>query len=239
MELITHKNLVIITGATKGIGKEIAGIFAGNGFPLSICSRHIKDLQETAVWLKKKGSPSVHYKKTDLSKRKEVLAYGKEILNRKLKISALINNGGVYLKDTQENKQGEILEFLLRTNLFSAYYLTHYILPEFKKQKTGHIINICSVAGLKPFPDGIAYGISKFAMRGMGLSLREELKKHKVKITTIYPGATYTDSWKGTKLPVSRFMPAEEVAQVVWNCFNTSPRTVIEEVVMRPMAGDL
>jgi len=198
----------------------------------------MNDLKESAKWLKEKGAPLVHFTKTDLTEKKEVLAYGKEILKLNCRIAGLINNAGVYVRDDSKNNSVDNLEFLIRTNLLSAFYLTNKLLPVFKKQKAGHIINISSVAGLKSFPQGMSYGISKFALRGMGLGLREELKKYSVKVSTIYPGATFTDSWKGTKVPVSQFMPAEEVAQVVWNCFNTSPRTVIEEVVMRPMGGD-
>ncbi len=76
-------------------------------------------------------------------------------------------------------------------------------------------------------------------MYGMTKVLREEMKEHDVRVTAILPGATHTSSWDGVDVPEERFMKASEVADVVWNCYQMSERTVIEEVVMRPQLGDL
>jgi hypothetical protein len=106
-------------------------------------------------------------------------------------------------------------------------------------QKCGHIFNMCSIASLHAYANGGSYSISKFAMLGFSKSLREELKPHGVKVTSLMPGATLTDSWAGVDLPESRFMKAEDIAQLIFDVYNLSASTVIEEVVLRPVLGDI
>ena len=78
-----------------------------------------------------------------------------------------------------------------------------------------------------------------FALLGMSKVLREEMKEHDVRVTSIMPGATLTASWEGVELPEERFMKADDVAETVWNAYVMSKRTVIEEIVMRPQLGDI
>ena len=108
-----------------------------------------------------------------------------------------------------------------------------------KERKTGDIFNICSVAGLKAYPNGGSYSISKFAMHGLSLGLREELKSHGIRVTAVHPGATYTASWEGVDLPEDRFIQASDVADLIWSVSQLSRSTVIEELVIRPQLGDI
>ena len=89
------------------------------------------------------------------------------------------------------------------------------------------------------YPQGGSYAISKFAMLGFSKCLREELKPHNIKVTAIMPGATLTDSWKGVELPEERFIPAEDIASIIYNTTLLSDRTVVEDIVIRPQLGDL
>lgn len=96
-----------------------------------------------------------------------------------------------------------------------------------------------SVAGLTAYPNGGTYAVSKWAMLGMTKCLREELKPHQIKVTSILAGATYTSSWEGVDLPIERFMKSEDVAESVWAAYNLSPQSVVEEIVIRPQLGDI
>ncbi|MEL7342484.1 MAG: SDR family NAD(P)-dependent oxidoreductase, partial [Bacteroidota bacterium] len=87
--------------------------------------------------------------------------------------------------------------------------------------------------------NGGSYSISKFAMLGFSKNLREELKPHGIRVMSVMPGATFTASWEGVDVPEERLMPAEDVASMVWAMYNTSYRTVVEEIIIRPMLGDL
>ena len=88
---------------------------------------------------------------------------------------------------------------MINTNLYSAYHLSRGLIPKMIENKSGDIFNICSVAGLKAYPNGGSYSISKFAMHGMSLGLREELKLHGIRVTAVHPGATLTASWDGSR----------------------------------------
>jgi short-subunit dehydrogenase len=90
-----------------------------------------------------------------------------------------------------------------------------------------------------PYIDGGSYCISKFALLGFSKVLREELKAQKIKVTSILPGATLTNSWAGVNLPKERFIDADELAKSIYAAYDLGPSTVIEELLVRPMEGDI
>ena len=133
----------------------------------------------------------------------------------------------------------DVLEKTLNTNLFSAYYLTKKLAPQFINQKSGYIINMCSVASIKAYENGGSYSISKFALLGFSKVLREELKEYNIKVSSILPGATLTDSWHGTDLPESRFSKPEDIAELIYTITQLSAFSVVEDLVIRPQLGDI
>jgi short-subunit dehydrogenase len=106
-------------------------------------------------------------------------------------------------------------------------------------QNKGHIFNMCSVASEKAYPNGGSYSISKFALLGFSKNLREELKPKGIKVTSILPGATWSDSWAGFEGPEERLMQARDVAEVVLAALRMSASAVMEDIVLRPQLGDL
>ena len=135
--------------------------------------------------------------------------------------------------DTQKFAQ-----FVLK-NCDKIEILINNLLPQFIAQQSGHIFNICSVASSTILDNCTAYTISKHALLGFSHSLRHELKQHQVKVTTVVPGAIYTSSWDGVPVNPDRLMPTQDVAQAVADCYQLSKRTVVEDIVLRPMLGDL
>jgi short-subunit dehydrogenase len=135
-------------------------------------------------------------------------------------------------------KEGN-LEEMIQTNLYSAYHLTRTLLPHMMARKSGHIFNICSVASLKAYPNGGAYGISKFALLGFSRNLREEMKPLGIKVTAVLPGAAYSASWEGSGVDPERIMTAEDVARMVYAAAILSPQATVEDIVLRPQLGDL
>ncbi len=103
-------------------------------------------------------------------------------------------------------------------------------------EQTGQIFNMCSIASIMPYG---AYAVSKHALLGFSRVLREEVKDKGVRVTAVMPGATYTASWDGTDLPQERFMKAEDIAQSLWDIYQLSQQTVVEEIVLRPQLGDI
>ena len=116
---------------------------------------------------------------------------------------------------------------------------TRLLLPGMMARKTGHIFNMCSVASLKAYSNGGAYSISKFALAGFSANLREEMKAFGIKVTTVYPGAAYTDSWAGSGVDPQRIMEAGDVADMVLAASRLSPQATVEEILLRPQLGDL
>ena len=90
-----------------------------------------------------------------------------------------------------------------------------------------------------PYANGGSYSISKYAMLGMTKVLREEMKQHGIRVTAVLPGATLTPSWAGVDLPASRFIKPEDVAESVYGTYSLSKNSVVEEILIRPMEGDI
>ncbi len=137
------------------------------------------------------------------------------------------------------NEADGVLENTMQTNIYSAYYLTQQLVPAMIPHQSGHIFNMCSVASIKAYPNGGSYSISKFALLGFSKCLREELKEHHIKVTSILPGATLTDSWSGVDLPESRFSKPSDIAELIYSITQLSSLSVVEELVIRPQLGDI
>ncbi len=233
---------IVITGGTKGLGRAIAEKFIKGGFNVAVCARTESDLltmDKELGGLRAHESQSVLTAQCDISKKEELKAFASDVLHAFGHVDILVNNGGVFLPGQIYLEEDGLLEKLIETNLYSAYHLSRLLLPGMIKRNSGHIFNMCSVASIKAYPNGGSYSISKFAMLGLSKALREELKEFNIKVTSLLPGATLTDSWKGTELPESRFMKAEDVANLVWDIHHLSNNTVVEEVVLRPVLGDI
>jgi len=231
----------IITGGTKGIGRAIADKLASHGWELAICSRSEQDLMQAATDLKALGASAVHTYTVDVRSKQEVLVFGQFCLDKLDAPDLLVNNAGVFLPGAITEEADGALEQMIETNLYSAYHLTRKVVPSMKSQGSGLIINMASIASFMAYPNGGSYSISKFALRGFSMVLREELKPYSIKVTTIMPGATWSHSWAGMQdqLPESRLMQASDIADTVWSLIHLSPSAVVEEVVLRPQLGDL
>ena len=230
---------IIITGASKGLGKAFAEIFANNGDALLLCASKEQPLKETAAYLMQQYPLSeIHYKVADLSSKEQVKAFA-DWCNNFGPAAILINNAGRFIPGSVYNEEEGVLENMIATNLYSAYHLTRAILPQMITQKSGHIFNICSIASIQAYANGGSYSISKYAMLGFSKNLREELKPFHIKVTSVLPGATYTDSWAGTGVDEKRIMEAGDVAEMVFAASKLSVQACVEEIILRPQLGDL
>ena len=231
---------IIITGATKGIGRAIAEKFASQGFNVAICSRNNDDLKafKTAFQSKYPGI-EVLTKVADMRKKKDVLAFAGFIQKNWQEVDVLVNNAGLFIPGEITREAEGALEMMVETNLYSAYHLTRALLPIMINKGSGHIFNMCSIASLIAYPNGGSYSISKFALLGFSKVLREELKTKGIKVTSIMPGATWSASWAGADFAESRLMQADDIAIAAWSAWTMSPAAVVEEIVVRPQLGDL
>lgn len=230
---------VVITGAGKGMGKATAEKFAAEGDNLFICARNEKELSETAKELEEKYSCKVFYFPADLSDKRSALEFGKWVVQQAGQVDILINNAGQFIPGSIYNEEDGLLEKMIGINLYAAYHVTRSLLPAMMERKQGHIFNMCSIAALKAYENGGSYSISKFALMGFSKNLREELKPYNIKVTAVYPGAVYTSSWYGSGVSESRIMEAEDIAKIIFNSSKLSPQACVEDIVIRPLLGDL
>ena len=231
--------LAVVTGATKGIGRAVAERFAQAGFDIAVCARKEKDLDQMKAEIEKKFQVKVFVKAADASDKNQVNEFSQFVLQLNRPVHVLVNNAGHFIPgETMQEVEGT-LESMVESNVYSAYYTTRGLIASMKQNKSGHIFNMCSIASIKAYPNGGSYAISKFALLGFTKVLREELKPFGIRVTAVMPGATKTASWDGTDLPDSRFMKTEDVAEVIFNSYSISDRSVVEEVIIRPQLGDI
>lgn len=229
---------IVVTGATKGIGRATAEKFAKEGWDLALCSRSEKDLDKLKSTFNS-NNQKIIVQQCDVSDKEQLKKFAGNIRREFGAVDVLVNNAGIFIPGKVINEKEGTLEKLMSVNLFSAYHLTRMLLPEMRKKNSGHIFNLCSVASIKAYPNGGSYSITKFALLGLSKALREELKPHHIKVTSVISGAAYTNSWKGTEHSEERFMKAEDVAQVIWDATQLSLSAVTEEIILRPMLGDI
>ncbi len=229
---------VLITGGSRGIGRALALYFAEKQFDVAICARNQEKLEELALELKD-FKVNVIAEVCDVSKPEAIKAFCSKVLAQWKQIDILVNNAGTYLPGKVTEETDGTLEKLIETNLYSAYYFSKSIASSMITNGSGYIFNIASVAGLQAYPNGGSYSISKFAMIGLSKALREELKSHNIRVTNISPGAVLTDSWAGVDLPESRFISAKDIAKIVFDLHGLSPQTDVEDLVVRPILGDI
>jgi NADP-dependent 3-hydroxy acid dehydrogenase YdfG len=229
---------IVITGASRGIGKEIALYFAERGFNIAFCARTKQDVDALAQTLRE-FQVDVIAKAVDVRNVIQIKDFALEVLSAWGSIDILVNNAGTYLPGRVIDEKEGTLETLIETNLYSAYYFSRAFAPNLVEQKKGHIFNIASVAGQQAYPNGGSYSISKFAMIGLSKALREELKQQNIKVTTISPGPVFTDSWASAGIPEERFIPASDIGKLVFDLYHMSETTVIEDLTVRPILGDI
>jgi short-subunit dehydrogenase len=232
--------LIVVSGGTKGIGKAILNVFCSEGFDAVTCSRNKSDLAALKKELEEKWKGvTLHTFEADLSVKEELQEFAAFVKKNAGTPDVLVNNTGVFIPGQVLEEEEGVLEQIIETNLYSAYRLTRRFAADMVARGKGHIFNMCSIASITAYPNGGSYSISKFAMLGMSKVLREELKEKGIKVTAILPGATLTASWEGVDIPPERFMKSEDVAEATWSAYQMSKRSVVEEIVIRPQAGDL
>jgi short-subunit dehydrogenase len=231
---------VVITGASRGLGKAMAEKFAANNYDLYLTSFNEMVLYKALEELQAKfPNITIKAKGFDLSNKEQAIAFAKWVLDFKISIDILINNAGSFLPGNISEEEDGVLEKMIETNLYSAYHITRGLLPKMIKQKRGHIFNICSIASLKAYKNGGSYSISKFALSGFSKNLRDEMKPHGIKVTGVYPGAAYTDSWAAAGVNAKRLMEANDIADMVFAASQLSPQACVEDIILRPQLGDL
>ena len=228
--------VVVITGASKGIGRAVAERFAAAGHTLFLCARNIEHLQSVAADITAAYNQcTVYIKGVDISLKEDVITFGNYILQVAGAPVVVVNNAAYFANSSIHNEEDYLLDKMMATNLTGAYHLTRTLLPAMMAQKNGHVFNVCSVASMQGSTNGGSYSVSKFALAGFTKNLREEMKPHNIKVTGVYPGSTYTDSWHGSGVNPESLIQPKDIAELIYTAANLSPQACVEDIVVRPL----
>jgi NAD(P)-dependent dehydrogenase (short-subunit alcohol dehydrogenase family) len=231
---------IVLSGSSRGIGRAIALRFAREGFHVAFYASTAENVSLLDEELKAANSNIRTLAITcDAADALAVQAFGRQVLAAFRHVDVLVNNAGNFTPHNVSDAAEGDFERIMAVNLHSHYHLTRTLLPGIVRTGSGYIFNMCSTASLSAYPAGNIYAISKHAMLGFSRALRQELRTDRIRVSSIMPGATFTDSWADAGLPEERFMPAEDVAELVWQAYALNPRTVLEDIVLRPLEGDV
>lgn len=229
----------VITGATKGMGKAIALKLAEAGYNLAICSRGKADIEALCAEIAGKYNVSAFGLETDCSDSVQLARFAAFVQQHFSKVDVLVNNAGSYVPAAILDEPDDLLHNQMKINLYAAHYLSRVFGKQMRQNRSGHVLNICSIAALKPVVAAGSYTVTKFALLGLTRVLREEMMPYDVKVTAIIPGSTLTGSWEGTTIPSSRFVEAEDIAKAVLTCIQLSEGANIDELIIRPLKGEI
>ncbi len=226
----------LITGATKGIGRAIAFALAEKGYNLGICARNESELTALSTLLQEQYGIQVAAMPVDCSKKEALLAFYAFAVKRLGSIDVLVNNAGLFMPGTIMDEPDTHFEEMMQLNVFAPYYLTKIVAADMLPGS--HVFTICSLASVQNLPHAPSYSISKMAVLALHRVLKEELRQRSIKATAILPGATLTDSWKGTVIDTKRFVQAEDIAATVVCALQMSAAAYVDEISVNPLERD-
>lgn len=229
--------VVWINGASSGIGESLAESFAQHGASLLLTARRYTNLERIKDRL---ADSQIAIERLDIENLSEVEAFD---LNSKCEkgIGCLINNAGITTFTPAEADEMDLIKRIIDVNLIGTIACIKKVLPFMISQNGGTIINILTVAAKKIFTNSSVYAASKAGLAMYSKVLREEVRKHNIRVINIYPGATATPIWPESVLQKhgSRMMQPEELARIVRDLYENRGSVVSEEVELRPLKGDL
>ncbi len=238
---------VFITGASSGFGKACAEIFAKNGYALILNARRADRLNDLRNKLTEKYGAGIYLLPFDVRNRDAVEAAINSLPEDLRQIDILINNAGLAAgRDLFQDGAIEDWELMIDTNLKGLMYVTKILVGEMIKNKSGHIINVSSLAGQEVYPQGNLYCATKHAVTALSKGLRMDLLPHGIKVTNISPGLAETEfsivRFKGDEEKAKNVyqgfdaLQAEDIANVIYFAATRPPHVNLEEITILPTA---
>lgn len=238
MNLTYQDSPVLITGASQGIGRNIAITFAtATDRPLILLARNRKNLEITADLCRESGAEKIEIAECDATSVDEInqLKLPDEYSNPGL----IINNAGSYLYKPLAKTTKEEFKVQINVNLFAAVNIVNRFLSSLHEMDRGLIINICSVGALKGLGDSGAYSASKHALLGYTRSLRQELMDTKIGVTAVNLGQTHSTSWEGSDMSPDKLIDPTDLSRLLVVMSQLSVQTVVEEISIAPQQGSV
>jgi 3-hydroxy acid dehydrogenase/malonic semialdehyde reductase len=237
--------IALVTGASAGIGKACAEIFAKNGYNLILTARRYDRLNELAEQLSGEHRISIKTIQLDVQNKEEVFSTWENLPEEWKCIDVLINNAGLSLGlEPVFDGNTDDWDRMIDTNIKGLLYVSRVVIPEMKKRGTGHIINIGSIAGKEVYPNGNVYCATKHAVDALSKAMRIELLPYSIKVTVLHPGAVETEfsevRFKGDVKRAAKvyegFDPliANDIADAAWYVASRPSHVNINEMLIMP-----
>ncbi len=232
--------VVWVTGASRGIGRAVACRFATEGAAIALSSRSEGDLRALQNEIAAAGTRVIAVP-CDMRKPDDVQSAHAAIAAALGPVDVLVNNAGISAFKPFIETSGREFDEILATNFTGPVAAAHAVLPSMTAKKQGHIFNLISITARKLFTNSAAYAASKAALAAAMDVLREELRGTGVRIINVIPGATDTAIWpeKVRRKYADRMMKPETVAEAIVMVYRQPPEATVEEIVLRPVTGDL
>lgn len=226
---------VIVTGASRGIGRGIATHLGRSGFVLGLIARDESRLREVSSLICSEGGqcyPAI----CDLRDTEGTQVAVDTLVREMDGLDGLINNAGLVIRKSALELSIEEWRAMVDTNVNGLFYATRAALPYLVNQKSGHIVNISSISGRLPLQGGSGYAATKYAVTGFSESLFLEVRRYGIKVTTLFPGSVDSESHRRTPgEDVSWKVTPEEVGQAIAELLRTSPGNCISRLEIRPL----
>ncbi len=241
-----ENQIILITGASSGIGNACARIFAGAGAKLILAARRLERLQQLADTLIKEFSIEIHLLQLDVRDRSAVEEAISTLPPAWSDIDILINNAGLS-RGLDKLHEGSFQDWedMIDTNIKGLLYLSRYVVPGMVSRDRGHVVNLGSIAGHQTYPGGNVYCATKAAVRAISEGLKQDLLGTRVRVTSVDPGMVETefsevrfhgDAERASKVYQGvKPLIADDVADVIFFCVTRSPHVNINEVVLMPV----
>ncbi|MEH2260697.1 SDR family oxidoreductase [Nostoc sp.] len=241
-----QNQIILITGASSGIGTACARIFAGGGAKLILAARRLERLQQLADTLSKDFSTEIHLLQLDVRDRNAVESAIATLPPAWSDIDILINNAGLS-RGLDKLHEGSFQDWedMIDTNVKGLLYVSRYVVPGMVSRDRGHVVNLGSIAGHQTYPGGNVYCASKAAVRAISEGLKQDLLGTQVRVTSVDPGMVETEfsevRFHGNTERANKVyqgvtpLTADDVADVIFFCVTRSPHVNINEVVLMPV----
>jgi 3-oxoacyl-[acyl-carrier protein] reductase len=226
--------VAVITGAGRGIGAAIARKLAQMGASTVLCGRKSEPLEGTAAAIIKAGGQA-EISPCDVMDLNSVESVAAAVDRKFGRADILVNNAGVgSFAAPLHQTPPDAWEQVLNTNLRGVYYCIRCFAPMMIRARSGHIVNISSLAGKNALPNGAAYAASKWGLNGLSYSVAEELRGHNIRVSVVCPGSVHTELSPHEGKDPKKMLQPDDVAHVVKMLVTQEPQSFVSEVLLRP-----
>jgi NAD(P)-dependent dehydrogenase (short-subunit alcohol dehydrogenase family) len=225
--------VAVVTGAARGIGAAISKQLASMGAIVILAARDKSRLEQVQQEIQSTGD-TAHIAELDLLDESSVNALAESVKSHHGRCDVLVNNAGigVFGKPLTDMSPAD-WDKLMGTNLRGPYLMIRALAPLMIAAQSGHIINISSLAGRNPLPNGAAYSASKWALNGLTYSVAEELRPHNIRVSLVAPGSVNTD-FGGSHADNPRKIQPADIAHAIAMLVTQAPQSFVSEVLIRP-----